>query len=131
MTFDELLSEKENIKFKIKSVILQIAELKQTYFPGKSESEITSHSNTSPLEVIVIKIDCLSGKLKELQARDLEINAELEKKLELIENPQYRWIVLQKITDNGFKNLKKVAGYSYSHLRKIYDDAVKVIKSQE
>ena len=130
MKFDELLKEKENIKFRIKSVLLQIAELKNTYFPCKSDSEITSHSNSSPLESIVIRIDCLYGKLKELQEKDIIINKEIEAKMDLID-PKLRWVVLQKITDNGFKRLKQESGYSYSYLRELYSQAVNTIKSQE
>ena len=56
--------------------------------------------------------------------------SELEAKMDLID-PKLRWVVLQKIADNGFKRLKQESGYSYSHLREMYSQAVKTIKSQE
>lgn len=132
MTFEELLKVKENIRFKIKSNTLKIKELKNTYFPNKGNLEgIGQKNNTSPQEIIILRIDALEQRVQRLEQEEIEVDEQLEKKLELIDNPRDRWIVYQKINGIAYAEIKKTEGYSYSHIRKIYEDALRTIRGIE
>ena len=131
MTFENLLKKKEEIRFQIKRIIAKVEELRGTYFPGKSESEITVHSNTSPQEIIILRIDALNQKIAKLIKEEVEIDKRIERKLDLIENPRDRWVVYQKINHLSLAKIGDEEGYSYTHIKRIYKKALDLIHERE
>lgn len=132
MTFKELLKNRENIEFKIRSYTAKINELKKTYLPGKGNFEGgRTHNNTSPQEVIVLRISIYEEKIEMLEKELIEIEEELEKKLELIDDIRDRWIATLKINGMSWKEISLQVFLSISHIQHIYKNIELQIAERE
>lgn len=130
MTFDELIKQRENIKYQIRVNELKIAELKRTYFKQGGESVGGgTKNNTSPQEIIIVRIDELERAIFDLENDLHKIDEQIENKLLLIDNPEYRMIVFQKIQGQSWKQINSC--FSPGYTKKIYADSLKYIKEVE
>ena len=132
MTFTQLMMNRENVQFKLKSCLFKINNLMQTYFPSKGEN-LGSHSknNSSPQEIILLRIDALEQKVKQFEQELIEIDEALERKLELISNLKYRWVVHQKINGISWQKIADNEDWTVVYVHKIYKDALEEIKEKE
>lgn len=130
MTFEELLKEREDIKYQIRVNQLKIAELKRTYFKsGGGNGGIHIKNNTSPQEIIIARIDELERVIFDLEQKLIINEKLLEEKLQLIDNLNHRMIVFQKIQGQSWKQIE--TDFSPGYAKKIYADSLKFIKRVE
>lgn len=130
MTFEELLKERDELKYQIRVNQLKIAELKRTYFKsGGGNGGIHTKNNTSPQEIIIARIDELERVIFELEQKLIKNEKLLEEKLQLIENHSHRMIVFQKIQGHSWKQIE--TDFSPGYAKKIYSDSLKYIKEVE
>lgn len=127
---EELIREAESNKYRIKQIQFKIKELKETYLPGHGLSGIGHSGNgTSPQEVIVVKIDSLEREIQELQLRTIAINDEIYRRLEGIENPKARWIILQRIKGRKWKEIE-CDGLSIDRMKHIYSQSIESLNGE-
>ena len=129
MKINDLLKEREEIKFRLRGVLLRIDELRQTYFPsGKGGEKVTKKSSTSPQEMVVVMIDTLERKAKSLESQLEKIDENIEIELGTIVDPKARWIVFRKITGSKWQKISDECCYSVSHIKRIYKETMDNLK---
>lgn len=127
MRIDELLREKNHIKYQIKSLRVRIEELNECYIPGpNTDGQITAKNNSSPQEIVLLQTELLLEKIKKLLQREMEIDELIDKELTVVENPNARLIAVQRFNGKAWKEID--VGYSQSYMRKIFRDTINKLK---
>jgi hypothetical protein len=126
MSLKELIKEREGLGYRIKVLSLKLAEIRETYFPARGENigGGSSGNNSSPQEKLILRMDSVLEKIRNIQDQIDEIDKQIELKLLLVSDIKTRWIVLQRIRGIAWKDVD-CYGLSLSRSKHIFREGCK------
>ena len=70
--------------------------------------------------------DVILEKIKKLVIRQSEIDELIDKELDAISNPIYKWIVTERLQGKSWKEME--FGYSQSYMRRIFKEQMDFLR---
>lgn len=127
MSLIELLEKRKNISFQIKSLLLRLKEIRETYLPSQGDNiGSKTKSVSSPQERIILRMDKIYEEIDRRQEELEEIDKMIDVKLLMIGNPKYRWITLQRLRGVAWKEIDGY-GLSISRIKYIFKESCKTL----
>ena len=127
MSLSELLEKRKNISFQIKSLLLRLKEIRESYLPSQGDNiGSKTKSASSPQERIILRMDKIYEQIDKHQEELEEIDKLIDVKLLMIGNPKYRWITLQRLKGVAWKEIDGY-GLTISRLKHIFRESCKIL----
>ena len=134
MLFEQLVKQYNDIKAKIRRLVLKQQELRELGgLPRTGNYDGMPKApgyNGSPIEKFIVKLDELEREQLEQERKLDALRNEITKYIDLIPNYTIRDIMEHRIfMRQGWRKISRIVNYSVSRVRQFYDEGILTIKS--
>lgn len=134
MLFEQLVKQYNDIKAKIRRLVLKQQELRELGgLPRSGNYDGMPKApgyNGSPIEKFIVKLDELEREQLEHERKLDALRNEITKYIDFIPNYTIRDIMEHRIfMGQGWRKISRIVNYSVSRVRQFYDEGILTIKS--
>lgn len=136
MKFEQLVKQYNDVKAKIRRLVLKQQELRELGgFPKRGDNDgmpKVSGYNGSPIENFIVKLDEWEREQLEQERRLEGLRIQITTFIDIVPNYAIRDIMEHKIfMGQGWRKISRIVNYSVSRVRQLYDEGILIIKKAE
>lgn len=136
MKFEQLVKQYNDVKAKIRRLVLKQQELRELGgFPKRGDNDgmpKVPGYNGSPIENFIVKLDEWEREQLEQERRLEGLRIQITTFIDIVPNYAIRDIMEHKIfMGQGWRKISRIVNYSVSRVRQLYDEGILIIKNAE
>lgn len=136
MKFEQLVKQYNDVKAKIRRLVLKQQELRELGgFPKRGDNDgmpKVPGYNGSPIENFIVKLDEWEREQLEQERRLEGLRVQITTFIDVVPNYAIRDIMEHKIfMGQGWRKISRIVNYSVSRVRQLYDEGILIIKKAE
>lgn len=136
MKFEQLVKQYNDVKAKIRRLVLKQQELRELGgFPKRGDNDgmpKVPGYNGSPIENFIVKLDEWEREQLEQERRLEGLRVQITTFIDIVPNYAIRDIMEHKIfMGQGWRKISRIVNYSVSRVRQLYDEGILIIKKAE